>query len=245
LSIAAGWGINVDDPIVNVSWTGLQFQIGHDVAIRAAHLGIPSLVDVSWTIRNPIPPFGTDTDGNCISKIGRFRGTVCRTIRPDYVSAWKTLFTDIKPFIANGTYVGVFLGDETMWDGVSLANLTVMTDLIKTDWPDAITMISEAQVRGSAPTLTQAAGVHFTRSEPAPTHRVAIHRITSHSGAQDLVHCNWNRLGEPFFGDDDCFPDTLDWFAYDYYCTAFSARVRSQYTCAYSTVHVRSDQKRE
>uniref|UniRef100_A0A7S3AJ16 Uncharacterized protein n=1 Tax=Haptolina ericina TaxID=156174 RepID=A0A7S3AJ16_9EUKA len=60
-----------------------------------------------------------------------------------------------------------------------------MTDLIKTDWPDAITMISEAQ---------------------------------------DLVHCNWNRLGEPFFGDDDCFPDTLDWFAYDYYCTAFSAR---------------------
>ena len=36
--------------------------------------------------------------------------------------------------------------------------------------------------------------------------------------AQDLAQCNFNRLGEPFFGPGECLPPTLDWFGYDYYC---------------------------
>ena len=41
--------------------------------------------------------------------------------------------------------IGVFLGDENLWDGTSLENLTTVVDMIKTDWPDAITFINEAQ----------------------------------------------------------------------------------------------------
>ena len=43
-----------------------------------------------------------------------------------------------------------------MWDGASIKNLTTITDMIKTDWPEAIIYVNEAQ---------------------------------------DVIHCNFNRLG--------------------------------------------------
>jgi len=35
--------------------------------------------------------------------------------------------------------------------------------------------------------------------------------------SQDIANCNFNRLGEPFFAEGECLPETLDWFGYDYY----------------------------
>ena len=76
--------------------------------------------------------------------------------------------------------IGVFLGDENLWDGTSLKNLTTICDTIKKDWPEAIIFINEAQ---------------------------------------DTVNCGFNRLNETIFKDGECFPDNLDIFGYDYYCT--------------------------
>ena len=41
--------------------------------------------------------------------------------------------------------VGVFLGDERMWSGASLQNLTVVTRLIRRVWPEALIYINEAR----------------------------------------------------------------------------------------------------
>ena len=41
---------------------------------------------------------------------------------------------------------GIFLGDERLYHGASLANLTHVTRLIRRDWPDAVIYINEAQV---------------------------------------------------------------------------------------------------
>jgi hypothetical protein len=115
------------------------------------------------------------------STIKRFGNTTrCKTLRADYETAWATAWEELRPLKANGTMLGVFLGDENMWDGASLANLTTVTDMIKRDCPDCIIYINEAQ---------------------------------------DTTNCNFNRLGDPIFADGECFPDTLDWWGYDYYCT--------------------------
>eukprot|EP01052_Picozoa_sp_SAG31_P032304 SAG31_NODE_3528_length_4153_cov_1.648249_4_plen_215_part_00 len=52
---------------------------------------------------------------------------------------------------------------------------------------------------------------------PASTRALTFART---SQAQDVANCGFNRLGEPIFdAAHSCFPDTLDWFGYDYYCT--------------------------
>jgi hypothetical protein len=56
----------------------------------------------------------------------------------------------LAPWRANGTVAGIFLGDEQCYHGVSLQNLTVVTALIRRDWPEAVLYINEAQVRKTA-----------------------------------------------------------------------------------------------
>ena len=51
----------------------------------------------------------------------------------------------LAPWRANGTVVGIFLGDEQCYHGVSLQNLTYITKLIRADWPEAVLYINEAQ----------------------------------------------------------------------------------------------------
>ena len=63
----------------------------------------------------------------CESSIKRFANTThCLTIRHDYKEAWATAFAAIQPYIKNKTYIGIFLGDENMWDGASIKNLTTI-----------------------------------------------------------------------------------------------------------------------
>ena len=77
-------------------------------------------------------------------------------------------FESIREMIDNGTFIGVFLGDENLWDGTSMQNLSTVSELIKRDWPEAVVYINEAQ---------------------------------------DVVHCNFNRLGDPIFEDGQCGPN--------------------------------------
>ena len=51
----------------------------------------------------------------------------------------------LSPHIASGAVIGVMLGDERMWDGVSIQNLTDLTAQMKHDWPESLLFINEAQ----------------------------------------------------------------------------------------------------
>lgn len=179
LTYSSGWGLNVGNPGVNETWINFQYSVSDEVAVAGASRGIPSLYSFTWT--EPDASRMDPKTGFCPSKISRFGNTTrCKTLRADYKEAWAKAWASLAPFIANKTYIGVFLGDENIWDGTSIANLTAVTDMIKRDWPDGIVFINEAQ---------------------------------------DVAHCNFNRLGDPIFSEGECFPETLDWFGYDYYCT--------------------------
>lgn len=142
LEFAAGWGLNVGTG-ANKTWTNLQFEVGPQLAVEGWQKGIASLYSLSWIAASPRADPLTHT---CPSTIPRFGNTThCLDIRPDFHDYWRQTFSSLQPFIANGTYIGIFLGDEHMWSGISLASLTTACDTIKRDWPDAIVYINEAQ----------------------------------------------------------------------------------------------------
>jgi len=81
-----------------------------------------------------------------MSPIPRFHNTTdCVTMRHDIDEYWRNVSTEIEPWRKNGSIVGIFLGDERLYHGVSLENLTYVTKLIRRDWPSAIIYINEAQ----------------------------------------------------------------------------------------------------
>lgn len=103
-----------------------------------------SLYPFEWTI--PDPKRADPKTGLCKSPIPRFaNGTYCKTLDPNYQANWKKTFTMIKPFIENGTIIGIFLSDEQMWAGATLDQLGNVTDMIKKDCPHCITFLNEAQ----------------------------------------------------------------------------------------------------
>ena len=63
---------------------------------------------------------------------------------PDWRENWRQTFAKLQSNIADKSVVGIFLGDERMYFGVSLQNTTNMADLIKKDWPDSIIYQNEA-----------------------------------------------------------------------------------------------------
>ena len=88
--------------------------------------------------------------GGCVSPVTRFGQTPCATIRPDYKSYWAATYLTLKPLIASGAVIGVFLGDERMWDGITAAQTETIGSLIKSDWPKAIIYQNEAGGVGEA-----------------------------------------------------------------------------------------------
>ena len=63
---------------------------------------------------------------------------------PDWRENWRQTFAKLQSNIADKSVVGIFLGDERMYFGVSLLNTTNMADLIKKDWPESIIYQNEA-----------------------------------------------------------------------------------------------------
>ena len=83
---------------------------------------------------------------DCASPIARFgNSTGCVTLSPTWREMWAAVHATLSPHIASGAVIGVMLGDERMWDGVSMQNLTDLTDQMKHDWPESLLFINEAQ----------------------------------------------------------------------------------------------------
>ena len=50
----------------------------------------------------------------------------------------------MAPQIAEGSAIGIFLGDEHLYFGVQLSEVKQVADLIRTDWPSAVIYMNEA-----------------------------------------------------------------------------------------------------
>lgn len=76
----------------------------------------------------------------------RFGKTECVTLRTDYRQAWTELWTGtLKAYADKREIVGIFLGDERIWNGASLVNVSTIAQTIREDWPNAIIYINDAQ----------------------------------------------------------------------------------------------------
>eukprot|EP00038_Savillea_parva_P014376 m.215514 g.215514 ORF g.215514 m.215514 type:complete len:344 (-) comp27917_c0_seq1:112-1143(-) len=137
---ASVWGVATNASYFP-SIANVLFEISlEDAVVAHATNGATGLYTLDWTVpRDPARPV-------CPSPIPRFHNTThCVTMRPDIDTYWADTYTTLEPFRANGTLSGIFLGDERMWDGASLANLSYVAHLIRRDWPEAIIYINEAQ----------------------------------------------------------------------------------------------------
>lgn len=144
LAWSAGWGVEWGKG--GHGWTNLMFDQNNLTIIEEAFAGggVKSLYKwEGYATRRATAIPGTN---DCASPIHRFGNTTgCVTLSPTWHRQWAAVHATLKPHIASGAVVGLMLGDERMWDGVSMANLTVLTDTIKADWPEAILFINEAQ----------------------------------------------------------------------------------------------------
>ena len=73
-------------------------------------------------------------NGSCVSPLARFGATACVTLSPTFAADWATLHTQLAPHIASGAVVGIMLGDERMYHGASMANLSAVTAEIRRTW---------------------------------------------------------------------------------------------------------------
>jgi|EP01047_Picozoa_sp_COSAG01_P058331 hypothetical protein len=63
---------------------------------------------------------------------------------PNWESRWAQFRKALTPFIMNGSFAGVQMGDELLGQGLPLSNLTAATNLIRASWPKAIIYVNEA-----------------------------------------------------------------------------------------------------
>lgn len=57
---------------------------------------------------------------------------------------WDKQFLMLKPYIASGAVVGVFVGDETVWRGLSFDDVARFVAMVRTSWPSALIYQNEA-----------------------------------------------------------------------------------------------------
>ena len=123
-------------------WADLTFNIGDIPTIQnnSIHYNMKALYPLQWTVGQkkkcfaPVKHCQTTPDGyfNCI------------TIDPNYKQSWKEQFEKIKPLIDKGNIIGIFLGDEHLYFGVTLAEIKLIADLIRLSWPEAIIYMNDA-----------------------------------------------------------------------------------------------------
>ena len=133
------WSINGPD---GSGWADITFAVGDLDTIQnnSIHYGMKALYPLQWTVGQkqkcyaPVKHCQTTPDGyfNCI------------TIDPNYKEAWQKQFLEIKPLIDKGIIIGIFLGDEHLYFGVTLAEVKLIADLIRLSWPEAIIYMNDA-----------------------------------------------------------------------------------------------------
>ena len=147
LQHAAMWGLNPGTPGTTAdtpgkSMTDLTFDISNITLINENFhtYQVTALYPLQWTVSQskkcfaPVKHTQTTPDGYF----------ACIQMDPNYVNSWKTQFQLMEPAIHSGALKGIFLGDEHVYFGVTMREVKLMADLIRSDWPDAVIYMNEA-----------------------------------------------------------------------------------------------------
>ena len=214
---ASVWGIESNKSYFP-TMANILFQTSLS-ALDTAHrdLGTQGLFQISWTQANNRSAVWSP-DGKsyyCPSPIPRFHNTTrCVTMRADIDQYWRGVSETLKPWRENGTVTGIFLGDEVLYHGVSMQNLTYITKLIRADWPEAILCVNWPRRLLS---YTAASCSREPSTPGVPYQPASIAGCRYINEAQDALMCNFNRMNETLFHEGDCWPEELDWMGFDIY----------------------------
>jgi hypothetical protein len=98
--------------------------------VEARRLGMKGMMKVTWAFfRNAPPPRS---------------GLMLREdYRNGWAQQWEARHQGLQPLVANGTVIGVFLGDELLGAGVNVTELTIAAETVKGTWPSAIVYWNE------------------------------------------------------------------------------------------------------
>eukprot|EP00945_MAST-04E_sp_MAST-4E-sp1_P008905 g8905.t1 len=157
-------------------WADMTFAVG-DLAVIQNNSDLyemKALYPLQWTVAQkqkcfaPVKHQQTSPDGYFS----------CIMLDPDYKASWKKQFATLQPLIKKGILFGIFLGDEHLYFGVTLAEVKTIADLIRTDWPEATIYMNEAP---------------------------------------DIAACGMDKQNRTVFSENECFPQNVDWFGFDFY----------------------------
>ena len=148
LQYSAMWGLHPGTPDTEGDSPGhtfasLTFDIGNVTQIQQnfERYQTRALFPLAWTAAQP-KPCHAPVHHQCTHPPSC--NFPCVTIDPNYKASWKEQFAEMQPAIKSGALLGVFLGDEHVYFGMSLGNVKIIADLIRTDWPSAIIYMNEA-----------------------------------------------------------------------------------------------------
>eukprot|EP00463_Aulacantha_scolymantha_P002486 TRINITY_DN3237_c0_g1_i1.p1 TRINITY_DN3237_c0_g1~~TRINITY_DN3237_c0_g1_i1.p1 ORF type:complete len:227 (-),score=14.73 TRINITY_DN3237_c0_g1_i1:2-682(-) len=139
---------------------------------------------------------------------------------PNWLTVVDNFISEIKPDIQNGTFIGVFMGDEICCSGVPLSNLTSVADYLRTGLgPTAILYTNECSVMETWPMVPESLDFisidFYDEHNTNGTHEVELNwnyynkviypKLHSHQGvlfvpgifASDPVHCTEGNVSCP------------------------------------------------
>lgn len=125
-------------PYFNDSGLALDVEAAREAANNLRQSGVPSLLRADHIFWSYLA-FNPTTKTGCEGAPWPGDGSLCR----DWRERWLAVHAAIGPFIRNGTYVGVMLGDEILDSGCSLANFSSVAALVRETWPEAIIYANE------------------------------------------------------------------------------------------------------
>lgn len=108
-------------------------------------------------------------------------------LRPDYKARWAATLADLKPLLASGAAMGIFLGDELLWDCVPYADLVTAANLVRAD---------------------------LDREKPGPSRRAIIYWNEAFPPLDDAKMWAAQCGSAATFPS---VPDAVDWVSIDYY----------------------------
>lgn len=139
LTLAGAWGFH--SPAQFAAYPGfgsITFDSSNltAIALNKERHGVSALYPIQWTQTRP---------NKCYAPIHRMRvNFTCVEIASNWEQLWEQQFAMLKPYIASGAVVGVFLGDEHWYFGVKVSDTALIADRIRADWPQAIIYQNEA-----------------------------------------------------------------------------------------------------
>lgn len=182
-------------PYFNDSSLALDAEAARAAAKNLRENGVPSLLRADHIFWSYLA-FNPTTKTGCEGAPWPGDGSLCR----DWRERWMKVHAAIAPFINNGTYIGVMLGDEILDSGCSLANFSAAAALVRETWPEAVIYANE----GLNVMLTGGFNGGASSAHDPPPHTVY------NGWVSDDPH--WK------------LPRELDFISMDYYCSFRTCR---------------------